>query len=140
MRDGNRRTFMTDCSAGAAGLLALSGAGGQPVLIRAGAERDAVSVHHVRDPVFGDGAAAGALSNLRGRAAVRESRRAEVDDARGAAVVTQEHHQARRARSLLDQHGAAIRDRPAGVLDPDRKGERPVGLRRRLWTTRRLHG
>ena len=33
-------------------------------------------------------------------------------------------------RPLLDQHRAEVRDRPAGVPDPDPAGQRPLGLRR----------
>ena len=73
--------------------------------------------------------AAGALRDLRGRAAVRQPRRPGVDDARATSDDAQEHDQERRGPPLLDQHRAEVRHRPAGVPDPDRRGERPLGLR-----------
>ena len=94
-----RRTFMKDCSTSAAALAALSasraGAGGGR-----GPRGHALSLRHLRDAVRRVGPAPGALPDLRGRAAVRQPRRPEVDDARGPAGVAQERHQARRRTGL----------------------------------------
>ena len=139
-QEKTRRTFIQDCSTSAAALVALSAT--QPV---AGADSEgtrgyALSLHHVRDAVRRVGPAARALSDLRGRAAVRQPRRPEVDDARGPSIVAQERHQAGRARPLLGQHRAEVRDRPARVPDPDRRRETSSGIASGWWTTRRSRG
>ena len=107
---------MKQATATAAALAALPTSAG-----RADGRRHAVPVRHLRDPVRRVGPPAGALPDLRGRAAVRQPRRPAVDDARGLRATHKNTHQAGRGAALLDQHRAEVRHRPAGVPDPDRR-------------------
>ena len=124
-----RRTFMKEASTSAAALAALSAS-------RAGAADGPGSgtpfLCVTCGTQFAESAQpAGALPDLRGRAAVRQPRRPAVDDAREALRATHKNIDQEGGRAaLLDQHRAEVRHRPAGVPDPDAEGQRPVGLRR----------
>ena len=129
MGQRTRRTFMKDCSTSAAALAALSA--------QAAAARRRTGARGHAYLCVTCGTQFPETAQPPEHCPICEDERQYVDPdgqqwttLERAPANAQEHHQAGGAGPLLDQHRAEVRHRPAGVPDPDARGERPVGLRR----------